>query len=489
MRIAAAFIGHETNTFSMVPTDWDDFVAHGVYEGQELYRRRRGTNSEMGGFIAAAEEVDAELIPTIEAFATPSGLVTRRAFDRLISRFITLAGAHGPLDGILFGQHGAMVVEGYDDGEAEALRRVRAAFGSTIPIIGTLDLHANISQEMVDRTQALVTYDTYPHIDMFERGREAGLLLARTISGQVRPTTALRRLPLLTAVPSQYTGKEPMRGIMALAHRYEAQPGVLCITIAPCFPYADIPIVGFGITVTTDHDPLLAQTIANEIGEHVLALRDQFRLEVVPPEEAVARAMAAPAGPVVIADHGDNPGGGGPCDGTVLLAALIRADAQHAVMATIRDPAVVQQAIAAGVGSTITVRLGGKTDRCHGEPVELTARVNTITAGEFINTGPMGTGVNVRMGPTVVLAHRGLEIIVVTNPLQTRDLALLRSVGIEPTQRAIVAIKSNVHFRAAFEPIATAIIEADTPGLTAVNLHGFTFHRIPRPIHPFDPIA
>jgi microcystin degradation protein MlrC len=378
-----------------------------------------------------------------------------------------------------------------DDGERFILAAVREVVGPTLPVLVELDLHGNIGQPMVDLATVVIAYDEYPHTDPYERGVELGLMLPRIVRGEIRPVMALERVPLLAGLQRQYTHAEPMLGVKRLAHAIEGEPGVLAVTFLPGFAWADIPLTGFSVIATTDGDPALARDAARRLAAEIWARRDDFVVQPVSVEEAVRRAMAAPAGPFVLADIGDNPGGGTPADGTVLLDGLLRLGARNATLAPINDPAVVQEATAAGEGATLRTRLGGKVDSLHGAPLEVTGKVVRLSDGRFRHTGPMSGGVEYHLGPTAVLALDGaeggqVEAIVTTHRYQPTDLNVFRSQGIEPTAKQIVAVKSSVHFRAAFGPIAAEVIEVDTPGLTNPRLDGLPYRRLNRPIYPLD---
>jgi microcystin degradation protein MlrC len=494
MRVAIGGISHESSTFSAVPTTLEDFAQRALAEGPALLEQYAGTRTCPGGFIDAARDFDFTVVPTLVASAVPGGPVTAEATVELTRRLcegLRWALDEGPLDGVLLALHGAMVSELDDDGERYILRQVREVVGPELPIVVTLDLHGNISQEMVDLVSVAVAYDEYPHTDTWRRGYEAGLLMARIVRGGVRPASALVKIPLLAGLQRQYTHAEPMLGIKHLARDLENESGILNVSYLPGFPWADIPITGFSVIVAAEGDRLLAQRAASHLAQEIWNRREQFAVQPVPVDEAVRRAMAATEGPVVLADIGDNPGGGAPADGTVLLEALLRLGAKRAALAPIRDPEVVETARAAGEGAMITVALGGKTDERHGRPLEVTGRVVRLTEGRFTHTGPMSTGMTVDLGPTAVLELRGQRdgcvlVVVTTHRYQPTDLGIFRSQGIEPTAQQILAVKSSVHFRAAFGPIACEIIEVDTPGITNPRLDPAAYRKLPRPIYPFD---
>lgn len=495
MRIAIGGISHESSTFSTVPTTLQHFRERGWFTGDELMRQFTGTKSPLGAYIDAARDMSFEVVPTMTASAVPAGPVNREATETLtqqLADMIREVKESGPLDGVLLALHGAMVSEIDDDGEAYILRAVRNVVGPDLPVIVELDLHGNISEEMVRLATVAVAYDEYPHTDPFERGYECGLLMARIIRGGVKPTAAIVKVPMITPIQRQHSHTEPMLGVKRMIRELENIRGVLNISCLPGFPYADIPHTNFTVIVTTDNNPEMAKELADRIASHVWGLRDEFTPRPVAVDEAVRRAMEASEGPIVLSDGSDNPGGGAPADGTVLLEAMLRLGATRAALVPMVDPETVQQAIAAGEGETIQARLGGKTDDMHGEPLTVMAKVRRITDGHFVHKGPMNTGVSMELGPTAVLEvegqHGGMVQVVTTSlRYQPTDLEVLRSQGIEPTEQQILAVKSSVHYRAAFTPVAKEIIEVDTPGLTNPHLDRLEFHKLARPIYPFDP--
>lgn len=492
MRFFIGGINHETNTFSPIPASFERFQQMNYARGQDLIDRMTGTRTVVGGFIDAARDLDIELAPTIHCFAMPSGAVTLDAWNQMMDDTIADLRAAldaGPIDGLLLGLHGAMVIEGIDDGEGEYLRRVREVVGEQMPIVTTLDLHANISTESVEMVDLLVGYDTYPHVDAYDRAVEATHLLKRIVEREISPVSAFRQAPVLANLPAQFSGTPQMEGWLALCHEIEARPGVITATITCGFPYADIPDTGMAAYVATDGDPELAERCVRELAQCAWDHREDFQARPMPVDDAVKYAIEH-AGPILLADVSNNPGAGSSCDGAVVLQALIDNDARAAVVALMYDPETVEQAVRAGVGATIDATIGGKTDDWHGEPVRTQAYVRTITDGWFINQGPMGTGAESNMGTTAVLeigGRGGIEVVTTSLRRAANDAQCLRSVGIEPTRRQIVVIKSSVHYRADFTPLVTEIVEVDTPGLASSNWERFEFKRLRRPIYPLDP--
>jgi microcystin degradation protein MlrC len=489
MRIAIGGISHETNTFSTLKTDLSLFERRGVHGGEALLPAFAGTRTIVGGFLDGARSEGFEAVPTMLAEAAPSGTVTADAFDRLTELLIRELRDAGPIDGVLLELHGAMVAENAQDGDAEILRRVRDVVG-TIPIVGVLDLHANISDAMVALADALVGYDTYPHVDMYERGVEAAAIITRIVRGGLRTACALRKPPLMPPLPKQCTSYEtPMRALIELAHRREQEPGMVSVTVAAGFPYADVPEAGLAVLAISEGDQAQADAVADEIAALAWARRDEFLVRCTPVDDALDIAEAAQdgeAGPVVLADTADNPGAGAPCDGTILLAGLLERGVQNAALGALWDPLAVEICRVAGVGATVELLLGGKTDDMHGVPLTVRGRVRLLSDGRFKNLGPMNTGAETRMGPTAVLQIDGVDVIVTSNRVQALDAGMFRSQGIDPTRKRVLVLKSSVHYRGAFEPLAARVVEVDTPGLSNADLLRYPYRHVRRPIFPLD---
>ncbi len=492
MRFFTGGINHETNTFSPIPASIERFRETSYARGDELLAKTRGTRTVIGGFIDAADELGIELVPTIHSFAMPSDAVTRAAWDEQINDTLDdleAALAGGPIDGLLLGLHGAMVIEGIDDGEGEYLRRVRELVGPDMPIVMELDLHANISPESVEMVDVMVGYDTYPHVDVYDRAVELTHLLARIVKGEIKPTSAFRQIPVLANLTAQYSGTPQMTDWLALCHEIESRPGVLTATITCGFPYADIPQTGMAAYVATDDDPELAEACVRELAQFAWDRRHDFQATPMAIAEAVEYAMNA-EGPILLADVADNPGAGTSCDGTEILRELIARNARSTALALMFDPETAAQASATGVGATIEARIGGKVDDLHGAPIETSAYVRALTDGYYVNDGPLGTGSSTDIGLTAVLeigGRGGIEVVCNTFRHAANDANSLRSVGIEPTKRQIVVIKSSVHYRADFTPLVKEIVEVDAPGLSTPNWSRFDFQHLRRPIFPLDP--
>jgi len=485
VRFFVAMLSHETNTFSPIRTDRGQFEAHDLRYGGELLETYRGTGTCLGGMIDGAGALGADLVPSLAAAASPAGRVAKEFYAEARDRLLADLRAAGPLDGVLLDLHGAMVVEGLDDGEGDLLRAVRATVGAT-PIAVTLDFHGNITRAMVETATLLHGYKTYPHVDMRERGHEAATRLADVAAGRIRPAVAWRQPPLLPPIAGQLTTRGPMRRLYDLADAMEARPGVLTVSIFAGFPLADIHDAGLSVYVATDGDQALADALADALAAAAWDLRREFLHTALSPRDAVARALALDGQPVVLADIADNTGGGAGGDTTEILRELLRVGARRATVACVWDPGAARACVEAGAGATLTLSVGGKVDPAHGAPLTVTGRVGTLSDGRFVYRGPMMRGLEGRLGPTAVLDVNDVKIILVSHRRQALDPEMIRFVGIDPLAEKILVLKSSVHYRAAFEPLARAILEVDAPGLSSSNLGRFAFAHVRRPIFPLE---
>lgn len=496
MRIVTGGIMQETNTFQWQPTTLADFEAPGFgahARGDEIFALE-GTGTIYGQVIPRARELGVELIPTTFAWVMPGGRVERAAFDFLRDEILSGIKAALPVDGVLLMLHGAMALDDHDDAEGLLLAEVRALVGSDIPIIGPLDLHTNLSDEMVALSNGMIGYKEYPHIDTAETGALALDLLVATVRGDVRPTMAHTRLPLIAPNQSMVTTwQSPLKIAIDRARELEQRPGVLAATVLGGFPFADVPFTGVATIVVTDNDPALARKLADELAAVCWERRADFTIHPRPAPDAIAEAMAGPEGSVyVLADIADSGASGTAGDGTEVLRGLLDANARSAAVAQIMDPEAVAACIAAGVGSEVTLSVGGKHDRLHGLPVDVTGKVRLIHEGSFLLAGPLGANTVSGRGRTVVLEINGpggIELQLTELRGHPSDLNHFRAFGIEPTQRRILVLKSAAHFRAAFEPIATKVIEVDAPGISSPNLSTFGYELLRRPVYPLDPDA
>ncbi len=484
MKIAIGEVMHETNTFSSVKTTVDLFKVWEWQRGEGILSNHRGVRDFLGGMIDRAESLGIEVIPTFAATASPSGTITRETYEAIKQQLAEGIEAAGAIDAFCLSLHGAGVVEGIDDMEGDLLTYVRSLIGYELPLVVTLDLHGNLTEKMAEEADALLGVHLYPHTDCYERGIEAVDLARAMVQDGLKTAMHLTKLPLM--ITTSTTNLSPAKDINAICWEWEKHPDVIDCAFFHAFPYTDIPEVGVSVVAVTRGDKELAKRVADDVASKIWAKREAFRPQVISPAEGIQLALAAEGLPIVINETSDNPGGGTAGDGTFLLRAMLEANLQNACFGFICDPEVAQIAHDAGVGSTINVKLGGKVDNLHGEPVELTAYVKSLTDGRYITSSPMGKGTPVNLGKSVRLQVGGLDILVCSVSTQVLDEQIYLLHGIDVNTYKIVALKSSQHFRAAFEPISKQIITVDSPGLTTLQFSFFDYKRLTRPIYPLD---
>jgi microcystin degradation protein MlrC len=487
-RIAIAGFAHETNTFSPTPTDFADFLlsttTRSGLRGAEILDNPDFA-MPIGGFAAAAREAGDELVPICWYAAEPAGIVTANAFERIASEIVHGVATAGRLDGVYLDLHGAMVAAGHDDGEAEILRRVRAVVGPDMPLVASLDLHANVGDGMVREATALVAYRTYPHVDMRETGARAHAMLRWCLAHGRRPAVAVRRLDFIMPPHRQSTMTEPARSIYAQLDAIEAgTPGLASLSFNMGFHLADIPMNGPSI-LAYGADEASAGAAADALASLAASHEKAFGIGLLPPAEAVRLALQQPAGkPVILADVQDNAGGGATSDTTGVLRALVDARVDDAVLAIMHDPEAARAAHAAGEGATIEIALGGKLVPGH-VPVRGRFVVEKLAQGPFAFTGPMLRGNTGDLGKVACLRIDGVRVVVAEGRTQCLDQAYFRHAGIEPAAHRIVVVKSTNHYRADFAAMAERIIEVEAPGLSSMNTGQLPFTRLREGIRLF----
>ncbi|EGL83836.1 Microcystin LR degradation protein MlrC [Caldalkalibacillus thermarum TA2.A1] len=484
MRIVIGQIAHETNTFSNVKTDKTLFEKWEWDTGNEIIKKHRNVRDYVGGMIARSEELGLELIPVFSAFAYPSGLITRETYQEMKSELIKGIQVAGSIDAVCLALHGAGVVEGIEDLEGDLLSEVRQIVGKDIPIVCTLDLHANVTHKMVTHANVLLGVNFYPHTDSYERGVEAIDIAFQMVEGKISPVMSLVKLPLM--IPTSTTNLPPAKDINEICWAFEKHPEVLDCTFFHGFPYTDILEVGVSVLTITNGNFNLAKQISEKVANQIWEKRSSFFPKVPDPYEGLKRSNQIMRKPVIINETSDNPGGGTPGDGTHLLRAMLDMKLDKACYAFIYDPEVAEIAHKAGVGQTIDIKLGGKTDSLHGEPISASAYVKCLTDGQFYQSSPMWQGLKVNLGKSARLLIDKIDVIVCSVKSQVLDEQIFLLHGINVEDYNIVALKSSQHFRAAFEPIAAEIITVDSPGLSSFQLENFSYQKIFRPMYPFD---
>jgi microcystin degradation protein MlrC len=494
MRLLIAMMKHETNTFSPVPTPLQRFgIAPGPLYGEAAIQAFRGTGSGLGAYLDLAAKEGAEVVLPIAAGAPPSRPVEDGAYEH-IAGAICEAVAKGGFDGIMLDLHGAMVTESLEDGEGELLRRIRAIDAKT-PIAVAYDMHANLYDAMIANATIVSGYRTYPHIDTYDTAMRAGGVLIRAMRGEVRPVIAWGNVPMLPHVMRQGSDDHPNRELQARVAAMNAD-GALCASLFTGFPHADIANAGLSAVVVADGDRGLAERLRDELLEQAWQDREAFVYRLEQLDRSIARAKALGGasnpgdGPIVLLDHYDNCASGGTMDTTAVLGAVLREGLDNVAAFAIHDPEAVQQAIAAGIGAEVSLAIGGKLEMpaIPGEspPLAVTGRVKTICDGRFRNKGPMGRGVLVDMGPSVVLDTGKVEIALISRHVEPSDLNCLLALGIDPMQKRYVMLKSRIHWRAGLGAMAKAVVECAGMGVCTSDYSQLTFRNVRRPIYPLD---
>jgi microcystin degradation protein MlrC len=486
MKFVIAMMKHETNTFSPVPTPFESFDSHSALFGTDAYDAFKETNTPMAAFLDLAEKEGAEIITPIAAEAWPSGKVHAEAYQR-ITDAICDAIARG-CDAVFLDLHGAMVSQNTDDGEGTLLERIQS-ISPGIPVAVALDLHANLTSKMIANCTAIAGYTTYPHVDMYEAGVRSGNILINALKGRIKPTMDWANRPMLPHTLRMGTDEAPMGDLVARAKTIEDK-NALAVTVFGGFPLADFNDAGLSVVVVTDNNQQSARDISNGLADEAWQRRQEFVYQAEPLAESVARAGKLSRGPILLIDHADNCASGGTQDTMAVVAEVMRQDLKDVAVGAIRDPQAVRKLIESGVGSNVTLPLGGKVDmpsiRRKGEPLEVSGKVKRISDGEFVVQGPMYTGVTMRMGKTVVLDTGSIQLVVIENNHEPFDLEMFRSLGIEPTAKRYLLLKSRIHYRAGFKPIAKKIVECNGIGVTGSDYGQFNFEKVRRPIFPFD---
>ena len=490
-RVLIAGFKHETNTFSKLPTDLEAYKARAYHVGDEEMRAAyTGTNTEIAGFMDACKKYGWDPVLAVAADATPSGIVTREAFDTVTGHMVEAIESNETFDAVLLQLHGAMVAEGHDDGESAVLTILREKLGRDVPIGVTHDLHANVTDKTAELADVIVSYRTYPHIDQHETATQCAALIKRTLNGEVHPRVTLMRGAQLDGVDhGRTTAPGPMLDILSLADQLTERHGLLSASINAGFPWADVDYVGPTVIVVADEGNNGAEISATALANEMWRTRKIQTIQHATAKDAIAEALekGKPGKPFVIADFADNPGGGGYADSTGLLRAMIEADLQNTAFSALYDPESVVACEKAGVGAEVALEIGGKCEPSLGRPICVTAEVIGLFEGKFKLEGPMATGVGINIGPAAVIRVGGIDIVLASKRAQNYDLQFFRAFGIEPTERSILGIKSAQHFRADYAPIASGIEVVDEGGgITSHDFKALDYTRIRRPIWPLD---
>lgn len=488
MKILIARFNHETNTFSPVPTPLEAFEP--AYD-EDALRLNTGMRTAMAAFIDLARAAGATMVTPVSATANPSGPVHAQAYDEITGRIVRAAPG---CDAILLDLHGAMVAEHTPDGEGDLLERVRAA-APGVPVGVALDLHGNITDKMVRNADVMVGFKTYPHVDMYETGEHAGRLLLAMLQGQGDHAVCWRRLPLMSHTLRSTTLGGAMQRAVGAARAAEAE-GVPAVSVFAGFSLADIEAPCVSVVVTGRNTPegmRAAQAAADRVAAQIWEERAGFVYRSEPLAESLAKAEALAAGatrPVLLLDHGDNCMSGGTCDTMDVLQAAIAHGLQDIAVGPLCDPEAVEALVRAGVGNRVALALGNKMplDRLgrHKQPMRVEGTVLAVSDGEYTVTGPIYTGQRCRMGRTALLDIGPARIVVTERTHEPFDLGVFACVGVDPAKHRFLLLKSRMYCRPVFEPLAQALVECDSPGVTTSGYGCFRFEHLKRPLYPLD---
>lgn len=482
-RIAIGGFQHETNTFAVQPATTEDFILGGgwpgLQTGNDILANLAGMNLPISGAMQYLLQQQHDVVPLVWAAATPSGRVTQEAYEEVLGRFLNALDHAGKLDAIYLDLHGAMATSMFDDGEGKFLEAIRHQVGQTIPIVISLDLHANVSRTMFALADAMIGYRCYPHTDMAETGQRAAIVLEKRLAHGQPWHKAFRQIDFLIPLTSQCTLAEPASSLYQAVEQTESQPTLVSTSLTLGFGLSDIPDAGPAVFAYGEDIGIVEDTVTR-LAQLVIAQQSAFLSPIYDEEQAIAKAqrMLSTKGPVILADTQDNPGGGGSSSTTGLLAALI-AHQVDAVMAVMVDPAAALAAHTNGIGSTLSLALGGGTTHAPGNtPLPGQYLVEQLGTGQFTGTGPMWGGSAINLGPMALLRCGKVQIIVASRKMQAADQSIFTHLGINPASCSIIALKSSVHFRADFDRITTATLIVASPGAVTARLTDLVFSNL-----------
>jgi microcystin degradation protein MlrC len=494
MRIAVGQLTQESNTFNPVLTTLADFEAFGFYLGDEVVERMARTN-EVGGFIqelrAWPEKPD--IVGLFRFMAWPNGPLTPATLDEILKRTLQALQTHGPYDGILLSLHGSLVAENEPDVSGLLLHEFRQwlrGLGRHIPLVATLDLHANITPRMVRAVDGLVLFHTTPHIDVLPTGTRAARAMRRILIDGVRPVTAFQKVPMVSPVERANTQDRASIsfGIREKLQAWEADPRVLTAGHATVQPWLDIPGLGNAVVVTTAGDEELARSRCAELAAEVWQRRAEYMPEIAELAETVRQVHAENAGLVVLGDAADSTTSGSTGDGTAVLAELVRYDWPRPALVTLVGPETVAEAQRRGVGAEWTATLGGTRCPRFARPLTLPVRVETVFEARFVMTGHLAVNLPIDMGPAAVLRHGNVRIVVTSRSGPHFSPTLFQTADLDPFAASVLVARSPCGFRAAYAERARRIVMVRTPGCSPSDFWNYPYERIDRPLWPWDEI-
>lgn len=516
MRIPVFGISHETNTFSIVPASYEEFERTGIKRGQEVIDHFVDAQYTISGYHQAAQELGFELVPLMYAVTGPIGTITKDAYDRLTEEMFGMLRDQGPWDAVLIANHGAAVSEEFPDMDGEFCRAVREIVGPDMRVGITLDMHGNVSKPVVEHTDVCVVWRTNPHLDPKVRGRKTAEMVVRAAKGEIDPVQWIEMPPMYVNIVKQFTGEDPMKSFVDDALEANEIPGILDTSVAEGYPYSDVEEMGMSWVAIADGDLELAKSVAEDMAAKAWERRAELNVEVASISDALDMALAeyvgprdlneadevaidgtalampdeadaAREGPIVLMDVGDNIGGGSSADSTHILEQVVERGISG-FLQTLYDPDSVDACVKAGVGATVTLDVGGKTDDMHGSPVNVTGTVRAITDGQYEELGASHGGFRFYdSGVTVRLdTDQGQTLVLTSVRAGNTVRAQMYHIGIIPERYKIVVAKGVVSPRPAYQPIAGKVILVNTPGVTTADMSTFTYHRRRVPLYPME---
>lgn len=486
VRIGVASIMQETNTFAPVPATFEDFSAHGVVSGDAALAHIRGSNTMMAGALERVRARGAEPVPLVYAWAMSGGRLTAEALAQLAGRLAQSLRDAGRLDGVVLALHGALAGEEADDADFALLAAARGVVGREVPVGVGLDLHANVTAGLVADADVLTGYHTYPHVDHAETGARVADLILDKIAGQAAPVTRMSKIPLL--LPAEAQGADGPLGELRAAADELTVGAVRDITFFPVQPWLDVAELGFAVTVTTDGDETLAETLADDLAERVWAQRERFAIETVPIQDAIAHARAAERGPVLFVQSSDSANAGATGDSSAAIAGLLEHGADLRALATLVDAPAAAACAAAGAGARVRCQLGGTLDRRFCDPVEVEGVVAATGSGAYVLSARIRTGTRIALGRWAVLDVGRLAILITERPAPTFEPGIWRHVGLDCESADVIVVRSALYYREGYRDITTDAVILDLPGASTPDLRTLTFSRAPHPLYPFDEI-
>ena len=485
MRVLVGSLMQESNTFSPVRADLSFFESGTLLAGEASLDGTAGRRTELGAFVEVLRGTDAELVPTVAAWASSAGPLRGEDFRRLADMLLQRAEGAGPVDAALLSLHGAWAAEGRPDADGYLLSEVRRLLGPDTPLVATLDLHANVTEAMSDAADVLVGYETYPHVDMYGTGERAARLLLGLLRDDAKPVTTVRKVPMIFPPENAGTFEGPLRAVVDEVELLRQRPGVLSASLFTVQPWLDVPEVGCAVVVVTDGERGWARGEADRIGELLWERRREFEAPLLSPEEAVERALAFPVGPVLLVDSADSVSSGSPGDGTAVLRVLLAAKPARPALVTLVDPEAARAAHDAD-GGLVRLEAGGRLDPGRSSPVELVGRSRRVKTRRVVFESGVGDGLTADLGRAAVVEVGEVRVLLLENSVVGWDPALYRVAGLEPEEAQAVVVKTPNNFRRTYRGVAEDWVYVDAPGASTPKLKSLTFKEAPRPLYPFE---